>query len=71
MVNISVMTLAELIIMAFYGIATYHTPLNSMVRFYEFLQLLENISSKETVKALRKLILSARKADAADPKEKA
>ena len=31
----------------------------------------ENISSKETVKALRKLILSARKADAADSKEKA
>ena len=49
MVNISVMTLAELIIMAFYGIAAYHTPLNSMVRFYEFLQLLENISSKDGV----------------------
>ena len=49
MVNITVVTLAKLIVVAFYGVSTNHTPLNSMVCFYEFLQLLENISSKERV----------------------
>ena len=49
MVNISVVTLAEFIIMAFNGIAAYHTPLNPMVCFYKFLQFLENIPSKDRI----------------------
>ena len=49
MVNISVVALAKFIIMAFNGIAAYHTPLNPMVCFYKFLQLLENIPSKDRI----------------------
>ena len=49
MVNISVVTLAEFIIMALNGIAAYHTPLNPMVCFYKFLQFLENIPSKDRI----------------------